>query len=49
MEKLDAFFPRTLQLFFKDFMVVRPRNSFFFVVAKLCYHVQSQVAKLILW
>ena len=27
----------------------RPRNSFFLVVANFCYHVQDQVAKLILW
>ena len=27
----------------------RPRNSFFWVVAKFCYQVQNLVAKLILW
>ena len=27
----------------------RPRNSFFWVVAKFCYQVRNLVAKLILW
>ena len=32
-----------------DNVEIRPRNSFFWVVANICYQVEDQVAKLILW
>ena len=31
------------------YKLVRPRNSFFLVVANFCYQGQDQVAKQILW
>ena len=38
-----------LEMKLKFFDHVRPRNSFFWVVANFCYQFENQVAKLILW